>query len=182
MEHPPPTDAVSIGESFQLAWAVIWPLALLDIVVWLPRDNLGLGQKWVETVGLLSGAASLFLVLPWVIRRLVRANFHGFHVEVLRPSGEQTRHMAYNESLSVAWLLLWRVGVVLAVIELIIWLAQGARAGDNPFDSTAHPGLAGLGQLLLGEALSLALFAAWIMRAAIAKHYRTFSLGVQKSA
>jgi hypothetical protein len=177
-----PNETLSIADALQVAWAIIWPLALLDVVIWLPEDNLGLRQQWVEMVGFLYDLASLFLIVPWVIRRMVRLNFRGFHLLVGRHSGEQSRNMVYSQSFAIAWLLIWRTGVILAVIELIFWLVRGARAEDNPFNNTAQPGLTGMGQLLIGQALALAIFALWMIKAAIAKPYTNFSLRVKRMA
>jgi hypothetical protein len=88
--------------------------------------------------------------------------------------------MIYSQSLAVAWLLIWRTGVILGFVEFILWLVRGARTGDNPFAHTAKPGLTGLGQLLIGEALCLSIFTMGIIKAAIAKHYKNFSLAVQR--
>jgi hypothetical protein len=44
----------------------------------------------------------LFVIQPWVVRRVAQLNFRGFHLLVLRSSGEIMRSMKYSEGLRVA--------------------------------------------------------------------------------
>jgi len=126
----------------------------------------------------------LFVILPWVVRRAVRLNFHGFHLLVLRSSGEETRSMKYSEGLRVAWLIAWRGSIIGAIvcgpIYAVLWAVRGARP-DIPFQQhVADPGLRGLGRQLVVELVESALFliilVIWTLKGALKKQYSDFLL------
>jgi len=177
-------DQLDYVERSQLAWAILWPTLILVLLVWGPRDNLGLTTQQLDEVDSWLSIILLFLVWPWAVRRAVRVGFPRFHLFVLRPSGGETRSMKYSESLRVAWLLIWRIGAILAAVGGLIygavWLAQGSRP-DIPFQQhVAHPGLRGLGKELFedlwGGALLLVILVIWMLKAAFNKEYSNFRL------
>jgi hypothetical protein len=86
-------DQLDYVERSQLAWAILWPTLILVLLVWGPRDNFGLTTQQLDAVDSWLSIILLFLVWPWAIRRTVRVGFPGFHLFVLRLSGEETRSM-----------------------------------------------------------------------------------------
>jgi hypothetical protein len=176
--------SLDYASGLQLAWALIWPTIVFDLVVWGPRDNLGLTPQQVDSVDSILMMIGLFVIMPWVVRRAVRLNFHGFHLLVVRSSGEETRSMKYSESLRVAWLLAWRGGIILAIvlglIYAVLWAVRGTRPDIQFQQHVAYPGFRGLGKKLVVElvecALVLIIFVIWTLKGALNKQYSDFLL------
>ena len=169
-------DQLGYADRLQLAWAIVWPTLIIELLVWLPSEHLGLSGSKLEFINFVGGLLFTFLILPWVVRRTVRLSFPRFHLVVRRKSGEETRAMTYRESLSVAWLLNWRTGTILVIIFLLIyaavWIVRGAPPESlNPFKHVAEPGLPGLVKLFVEHALVLVVLFFWTVKAAINKNY-----------
>src|SRR5580658_9179416 len=61
--------SLDYASGLQLAWALIWPTIVFDLVVWGPRDNLGLTPQQVDSVDSILMMIGLFVIMPWVVRR-----------------------------------------------------------------------------------------------------------------
>lgn len=82
-------EALTRRERLELAWALVWPCALFDLVYSVILTQLRLSesqrQNWEEAIGIVW----FFLFSTWVVRRTVRLEFTGFHrcFETMRCKG-----------------------------------------------------------------------------------------------
>jgi hypothetical protein len=173
---------LSRTERLQLAWALSWPCVLLLLVEDLLHGQLRLTETPLQSIDWVFCLIQLFVVTPWVVCRIVRLNFPGFHLLVVRgDAGEGTRTMSYRESLSVSWLMTWRSVVIFVLIFLAALVALAAVAGP---ESLRRPmegmyGLLGFSGVSAGTLLINYL---WIAKAALRKRYSGFSLRLDRSA
>jgi hypothetical protein len=180
----PQLEQLSYAERFQLAWALIWPCAAFSLLYWLARGFLGFSRQQFTSVDLSVGLVQLLFFSPWVVRRTVRFDFPRFHLVVVRSqNGETTRAIGYSESLSVAWLLIWRTDVIMSVVHGLVstsvWQVCGARPVFFDLNYVTLPGVLGILRLVLQEALGLLVFLLWVNKAAIKKNYSGFSLRLE---
>lgn len=179
-------ERLSYADRFQLAWALSWPCAVFSLLYWLARGLLGLSGQHLTPLDLGVGLFQLFFFSTWVVRRTVQLDFPGFHLVVIRhQSGETTRAIDYRESLSVAWLLIWRTAVIFGVLNGVIfaavWLVRGSRPLFFDPNYVTLPGVLGILKEFQEEALSLLIFLLWVNKAAIRKNYARFSLGFEQT-
>jgi hypothetical protein len=101
---------------------------------------------------------------------------------LLRPPYSQSRHdralqsdLTYGQRLSVAWLLIWRGAIILAVINLVtvlpVWIAAfGGTTAIERFGVI----LSSLTTLVVAVFLVMP----WLVGSALKKRFQSFSLGV----
>jgi hypothetical protein len=111
----------------------------------------------------------------------VGLDFPRFHLVVIsNQSGQTTRAIRYRDSLSVAWLLIWRTAVIAASVQGLLFAAIWMMRGSRPvFPDRTYLTLPGFLALLQNEVLSLLIFFISVNKAAIRKTYRHFSLRVE---
>ena len=182
----PRLEQLSYADRFQLAWTLIWPCAAFSLLYWLARDFLGFSGQQFTRFDLSVGLVQLFSFSPWVVRRTVRFDFPRFHLVVVRrENGETTRAIGYSESLSVAWLLIWRTDVIMSVVHGLVstsvWLVRGARPAFFDLNYVTLPGVLGILRVVLQEALGLLVFLLWVNKAAMKKNYARFSLRLERA-
>jgi hypothetical protein len=180
----PQIDQLSYADRFQLAWMLIWPCAAFSLLYWLVRGFLGFSRQQFTLFDLSVGLVQLFFFSPWIVRGTVRFDFPRFHLVVVRgPNGEATSAIGYSESLSVAWLLNWRTGVIMLIVHGLVSTSVRLVFGARPvlFDSNyvTLPGVLGILRMVLQEALGLLVFLLWVNKAAIKKNYARFSLRLE---
>ena len=163
----------SSSERFQLAWALAWPCAAIDLLyelVWNFAPMPDFARNLLEPIDL---AASLLVITPWVVRRTVALQYSGFRIFAVQPAKESTQILTYFQSLSIGWLLIWRmvaasVGLGLAIV-LANWPPSNTPwASHSPF-TFAFSTLA-----------SFAMFYFWLVSAALNKQYTGFSLRLER--
>ena len=169
---------MSNPDRLHLTWALYWPLAAFDLLVWLSANFFNLSKN-MDSIQFFVSAFQLFLLAPWVIRRAMGLNFPQSHlVAIRRQGGEETRTLKYRESLSVAWLLAWRGGLIvlafIAPVAIAFFLLRGTHA-QLPFDAKT-PGFGGLLWGIGGHALVFLVYVLWLVPAALNKQYEHFSL------
>lgn len=181
---------LSAAERFQLVWALFWPCAVFGIVQMAAQalwKSLGLSHEQVVSFAFL--LLQLLLFSPWVIRRTVRLHFPGFQLLVVRRgSGEETRDMNYLESLSVAWLIIWRAAAIGALILLVVLIAVVIAAATGLHvhsiaSSTTELfsfGTTGVLSEVAAVPLELLVFFLYVAKAAVAKQYERFSLRIDR--
>jgi hypothetical protein len=164
--------ALGRNERMQLAWELSWPCMLLLLVEDL-LHGLQLAEAAVQSIDWVFCLIQLFLLTPWVVRRIVRLDFPGFHLQVIRgDAGEGTRTMSYRESFSVTWLMTWRslVIFVLFYVAALAVLAAIVGPGRHPHEMYGLPGFVGL------SVATLLINYLWVVKAALRKRYSGFSL------
>lgn len=178
-------EALTRRERLELAWALVWPCALFDLVYSVILTQLRLSesqrQNWEEAIGIVW----FFLFSTWVVRRTVRLEFTGFHLEVFRDDAMQgTRTMSYRESLSVAWLICWRSVLYMMPFILIAIVITIMITGWAVFVDQAHATSARSRPIewVVGELAGFLIVYFWVARAAVVKRYARFSLGVSRAA
>src|SRR5258705_5188880 len=111
LEQP---EQLSRAERLHLTWALVWPCALFSLAYGVLRGLLRLSEVQLQSMDQVFGFLGFFSFTTWVVRRTVRLDFPGFHLVVIRSDApDGTRMMRYGESLSVAWLISWRTGIIL---------------------------------------------------------------------
>ena len=146
----------------------------------------GLFKAAIHAVRLERRACSRLLFSPWIVRRTVHFDFPRFHLVVIRgQNGGTTRAINYGESLSVAWLLIWRTDMIMSIVHGLVstsvWLVRGARPVLFDSNYITLPGVLGILRVVLQEALGLLVFLLWVNRAAIKKNYARFSLRIERA-
>ncbi len=171
--------ALSWSERFRLAWEMVWPATAIDaaweILAWMA----GIDSKLAFAVSALGG---FFIVETWVVRRAVRHSYASFSLSVGEDVDDPPHRMTYQESLSVVWLLTWRVTVLslaaLLVTSLVCkilniplteWFsfASGSRLGDA------------LGITAVDFITGLAFFPL-LIPGMIRKEYRAFRIRIER--
>jgi len=168
---------------WELAWALVWPSFLIDFLVWLlivavvrPYTN----EASTQMLSLLYSPLTVFLILPWIVRRAMRLNFDGFHVVAIRgPGGEPTQSITYGESLGIAWLLMWRTSVLGLLLFAAGLFAYSVLRSIPPNYSRITAAVPTLPELAFGSLFALVLFRVWLVPAAIRKSYSRFQLQVR---
>jgi hypothetical protein len=177
LEQP---EQLSRAERLHLTWALAWPCSLLSLLYGVLRGQLRLSDGQLQGIDQVFGILFFFLFTTWVVRRTVRLNFPWFHLEVIRgdaPDG--TRMMRYSESLSVGWLITWRTMVILLPLIIavaVVWV--GLHRQPHELSQESHSPLG----TLLSTLAELPVFYFWIVKAAVNKRYRRFSLRLERSA
>jgi hypothetical protein len=174
-------EQLSPNERLHIAWALVWPEALYYATYFAVRSQLHLSAAYLKGIDQTLDMLVFLLFSTWIIRRTVRTNFPGFRLLVVRRDApEGTRRMSYRESLSVAWLISWRIaailGVMAAAITLVAAIAIGLSSRWRP-DWNANGALISLCSM---PAEFLVLYV-WIANAAVNKTYRSFSLRLDRS-
>ncbi len=177
LEQP---EQLSPTERLRISWALVWPGALYSATYFAVRSQLHLSAVHLEAIDQVLGILVFFLFSTWVVRRTVRMNFPGFRLLVVRrdaPDG--TGAMSYRESLSVAWLISWRVAAIFGLMAAAITLVVGIAFG---FSACWHPDL-NEGPLidLCSTPAEFLIFYVCIVKAALNKTYASFSLRVDRS-
>ena len=108
--------------------------------------------------------------------------FPSFHLQVIRDNrGQATRTMSYGESLSVAWLISWRLLTLFSLplmtgmavwVAFVGWDAAMSQAQDVP-DAVSW---------LVGTPVQFLIFFVWIVKPLLHKRYAFFSLKLERSA
>jgi hypothetical protein len=173
-------ERLSSSERLQISWALVWPGALYSATYFVVRSQLHLSAVHLEAIDQVVGLLVFFLFSTWVVRRTVRMNFPGFRLLVVRrDAAEGARRMSYRESLSVAWLIGWRLAAILSAIAVAITLGAGIAFG---FASCWRPDLkeSPLIDLCTAPAEFLILYVC-LVKATVNKTYAHFSLRVDRS-
>ena len=169
-------ERLSPAARWQITWALVWPASCLALAYSLLRSHLPLSATLLEDMDDVLDILALFLFHTWVIRRTVRLNFPGFHLLVIRASApEGTRAMTYRESLSVVWLITWRLAAIGGVMALVAGIAVGVASRWRPEVDLNSPLAA-----LCASAAELLLFYVWLVSAALNKTYARFSLRLDR--
>lgn len=182
----PRVEQLSYADRFQLAWVLMWPCAAFSLMYWLARSFLGFSRQQFTLFDLSVGLVHVFFFSPWIVRRTVHFDFPRFHLVVIRgQNGGTTRAINYGESLSVAWLLIWRTDMIMSIVHGLVstsvWLVRGARPVLFDSNYITLPGVLGILRVVLQEALGLLVFLLWVNRAAIKKNYARFSLRIERA-
>lgn len=170
------THQLSVADRLQLAWALTWLMLVIDLLHWALATWVFMDPYWATPV---VDLLQLLLIAPWIVRRTVRIGSVGQKLVVVRRSnGEETSRPTHAESLSVAWLIMWRMGLPFAAVAGLIfgavWLLRGVRPEYSPFDT--HTGGIALVEELVGTAVGFAILYFWIVESAIRKEYANFWL------
>lgn len=152
---------------------VTWIFFLWDAALWLDG-------RFMSVIYIACIIAIIMVVYPWIVRLAVRANFSDFHlVAVRQPAGAETRAMSYLDSLSVVWLISWRLIVVANLIVIGSWLLLRFQIGPFSTADQGEPGLRGFIELLVDNAIIVPLLYFWLVPAAFRKRYAKFVLEVR---
>jgi hypothetical protein len=179
--NPTSPDTLSRGHLWQIVWFIAWTSFLWDAVLWLVM--LGLRRYLNDsTARSVYGAGGIFIFLviaPWIARLAVQKSFAGFHLVAVRTKdGVETRVLSYIESLSVIWLMLWRLVIVGNIVVIGSWLLLRIQLGPFSTADEGEPGLRGFIELLIDNAVVLPLLYFWLVPAALRKRYSRFSFKV----
>ena len=163
------------AERLQIAWALVWPGALLTVAYYLLRSQLRISAAHLDDVDGVSNVLTFFFFCTWIVRRTVRLDFPGFHLLVVRGDArEGTRIMSYRESLSVTWLISWRLAAIGGVIGMVAGIAFRI-SGQRPTLDAYNPLV-----LLSATVAELPILYLWIVKAALNKTYARFSLRIDR--
>ena len=136
-----------------------------------------LNNSWIV---LAAGILQVFLFAPWVVRRTVLLNFPRLNLVVVRgDSVDRTHTMNYRESLSVAWLLIWRSAVIIMVITITVTTAI-IIVRTAPAELEGWP--AGFPRYLLQFGITLpleVLIFIFMLKSVMRKVYAGFSLRLE---
>jgi hypothetical protein len=177
LEQP---ERLSPTERLQVSWALVWPGALYSATYFAVRSQLHLSAVHLEAIDQVLSTLVFFLFSTWVVRRTVRMNFPGFRLLVVRKDApEGTRQMSYRESLSVAWLIGWRLAAILGVMAAAITLLAGIAFG---FAACWRPDLTDSSVIdLCSTPAEFLILYVCIVQAALNKTYANFLLRVDRS-
>ena len=178
-ERAAPARALFWPERFRLAWEMVWPATAIDaaweIFAWVA----GIDSKLAFAVSALSG---FFVVETWVVRRAIRHAYGSFSLSVGEDVDDPPHRMTYQESLSVVWLLTWRVTVLsiaaLLVTSLVCKVLSIPLAQWFSFASGSPLGNA-LGITAVDFITGLAFFPL-LIRGMIRKEYRAFRIRIER--
>jgi hypothetical protein len=163
-------ERLSPAERLQITWALVWPASALALAYSLLRSHLPLSATLLEDMDDVLDILAFFLFHTWVIRRTVRLN----HLLVIRASvPEGTPAMTYRESLSVTWLITWRLAAIGGVLALLAIIAFGVTA-------CAAVNLNSPLAALCASAAEFLIFYVWLVNAALNKPYARFSLRLDR--
>lgn len=110
------SSILTYRERLGLSWRLVWPIFLLEIL-WAVIVHLML-ELHKPGIELLPEIPSLFLISPYLVRRMMAAKHPGFRLHTLRDGVPAV--MNYTESFKVLWLLMWRTEIVSLLLLLLI--------------------------------------------------------------
>jgi hypothetical protein len=110
------SSILTYRERLGLSWGLVWPIFMIEIL-WAVVTHLML-ERHDPGIEFLPEIPSLFLISPYLIRRMMSAKHPGFRLTTLR-YGEPAV-MNYTESFKAMWLLMWRTEVVALLLVLLI--------------------------------------------------------------
>lgn len=145
---------LSFSERYQMAWQVTWPTIAVDFA-WAMLVH---GLLEVEGQGpmLVHEFFSLFVVAPFLVRRMVALQYPGFRIKTLFADGEG--RMGYSESFKVMWLLSWRTTVAAIFLLLPVVAAFLKVTGLDVQSLAPSAGSEALNQIGLSLVLNSASF------------------------
>lgn len=126
---------LTFSERYRMAWQVTWPTIAVD-TAWAVLVH-GLLQIEGQAPLLFHEFFSLFLVAPFLVRRMVGLKYPEFRIKTLFADGEG--RMGYTESFKVMWLLSWRT-TVLAMFLLLPVVAVVVKITGINLQSLAPSG------------------------------------------
>jgi len=163
----------SFRDRFHMAWEMTWPLAALDIgVVTLIH---GVLDAQGETLDSIWAVVGFFVVSPWVVRRALARRYGNHQVAATTREGGGRPRLAYQQSLKVMWLLVWR-STAMALAALLVVSALLHFAGVAARDLPAQGPLVNALGLSAVDALTSLVFFPFLIPGMLRKKYRDFNL------
>ena len=165
-------------QKLQLAWSINWPILALEYML-RPLSFYWLDARWEDEAGTFVSLFVVFILGPWVIRHVVRLNFEGFNLALIRHgSPNYQREMTYKDSLSVFWLLSWRPLLAIlpfAMIYVLIVVFTG-----NPLRGSSPSLFLQVATNAGSACISMLLQTFWLNSAMTEKIYSNFSLVIRR--
>lgn len=171
------SQQLSAGERLAVAWALLWPEVVAEMLVHPIVHGLAATGLSFGTLDLFDAGLRFFVVSPWVVRRAFALSYSGFRFEVVRKTGEMG--MRYGDGLAVVWLFLVRTALIVLVAGVPMMLAWKFAGGA--FDLSAHGSLS---RDLLGTLSAIPIVLAlsmWLVGTAVRKQYQNFSIRVYRT-
>ena len=163
---------LNFSERYRMAWQLTWPTIVVDFA-WALLVH---GLLEVEGQGpmLVHEFFSLFLVAPFLVRRMVGLPYPGFRIKTLFADGEG--RMGYTESFKVMWLLSWRTTVAAMFLLLPVVAALLKITGLNVQALAPSGGSEAINQMGLSLVLNSASFVLMplVIPGMFAKRYQGF--------
>jgi hypothetical protein len=175
------TDSQQLSGSERLAvtWALIWPYVPIDALLHESHHIAALLGISVNGITLAAMILDLFVVWPWAVRRAFRLRYSGFQLGIVRPAGEAGDRMNYGASLSVAWLLLWRLAAIIVVVGApfaVAWKLSGGSLDRPSHVSLSTDLLVRLAQTPIEGGLFF-----WLLGGALRKQYHRFWIRIHRT-
>ncbi len=167
------SSILTYRERLGLSWRLVWPIFLLEIL-W---DFLALVILEIRSPGIeyLPGIPTLFLISPYLVRRMMAAKHPGFRLNTLRYGVPAA--MNYTESFKAMWLLMWRTQIVamLLLLPLISLFGQLLNVQLSTLVPKDAPFFNAVGQSVVLNAAELFLMPL-VMPGMFHKRYKGFRL------
>ncbi len=171
---------LSFSERYRMAWQLTWPTLAVDFG-WATLVH-GLLEIGGQAPMLFHEFFSLFLVAPFLVRRMVGLRYPGFRIKTLFADGEG--RMGYSESFKVMWLLSWRTTVAAIFLLLPVVAAFLKITGLDVQSLAPSGGSETLNQIGLSFVLNGASFVLMplIIPGMFAKRYQGFRVAPERAS
>jgi hypothetical protein len=166
---------LSYVDRLRVAWEIIWPSTLIE-TAWAVLFY-GLLEADYQTLEAVHLVLSFFLILPFIVRRMIRKPYPGFRLQVLR--NEQDANIGYQESLKVMWLLSWRTLALMLLsllpVSFVLSKLLDRQIKDLFAFASGSPFANAMG-LTIFDAIGNAVFLPLVIPGMLKKRYKGFRI------